>query len=85
LEIDFRFIKDGKIAHQINDTSGDSVQYYSSGRIVLIRMLSIENFEPGKYKLEVEVKDLIKGQSVLTSDLLEVKETKDKTVKRAAN
>jgi hypothetical protein len=53
---------------QAVDEQGESTQYFSNQRIVLIKALSFTNLEPGDYRLEVEVKDRLGDQKVTVVD-----------------
>ncbi|RPJ61153.1 MAG: GWxTD domain-containing protein [Acidobacteria bacterium] len=68
LRVSYRVIRDGKSISEVVDDTGESLQYFSGERAVLIRALPTDDLEPGRYQINVEVKDRIGGQSVTASD-----------------
>ena len=57
---------------KIVDESGESIQFFSGWRIVLIKRLPVETLEPGDYKVEVKVWDKIKEQTVTVEDTFQI-------------
>ena len=74
LKVSYRLLKDGKPVKEFIDEGGESVQYYSGRRVVLIKVLPLQNLEPGDYSLQVESQDLIGNQTVTNSDRFKVVE-----------
>ena len=72
LKVSYRLLKDGKPVKEFIDEGGESVQYYSGRRVVLIKVLPLQNLEPGDYSLQVESQDLIGNQTVTNSDRFKV-------------
>ncbi|UCF36640.1 MAG: GWxTD domain-containing protein [Acidobacteriota bacterium] len=64
LDISYRVISEGKILRQTNDTSGESIQYFSGRRVVFVKSIAIDELEPGTYQAEVEVHDRLTDQRV---------------------
>ncbi len=56
-----------KIFDELKDNSGETVQYISPQRIVLIRQLQLKNLEEGNYKFEVEIEDKIGSGKTVAS------------------
>ena len=56
----------------MTDEAGESIQFSSGQRVVLIANLPLNNLEPGKYSLEVEIHDRITDQRVTTRDKFQV-------------
>ena len=59
LRVFYRIVKDGRMVKELVDESGESVQYSSQERAVLISRVDLQHLAPGKYGLEVEVEDRI--------------------------
>jgi hypothetical protein len=57
---------------EVTEESGESVQFFSGQRVVLIKSLPIKDLEPGKYTVAVDVKDLINDQTVAAQDNFQV-------------
>jgi hypothetical protein len=68
LEISYRLFRNGEMLGEITDKNGESTQYFSSRRVVLIKQLSFIGVEDGKYQLEVEVHDLLTDQRLKVND-----------------
>jgi hypothetical protein len=59
LRVLYRIVRDGRTAKEFVDEGGESVQYSSQDRAVLINRLDLQGLAPGPYGLEVEVEDRI--------------------------
>ncbi len=64
LRVTYRLLKDQKLLRMAVDENGESTQFFSPRRVVLMKHLSLEDLEPGKYKIEMEVTDLTRQESV---------------------
>ncbi len=73
LKTRYKVSRDEKILIDLTDEAGESIQFSSGHRVVLIANLAIKDLEPGKYSLEVEVHDRIKDQKITTRDKFQVK------------
>lgn len=67
LRTSYRIRKDGTVVREAVDNGGQSTQFFSGQRLVLIKGLSLEGLDPGDYNLEVQVEDLIGQQEVISS------------------
>ncbi len=72
LTASFRVSKDGEKVLEEVDEKGESVQFYSGQRVVLIKQLPLETLGQGKYQIEVEVSDKITDGTIAVSDNFEV-------------
>jgi hypothetical protein len=72
LGVSYKIVRDGQIVLDLKEESGESVQFFSGQRVVLIKSLPIKDLAPGQYSLVVEVKDLINNQVVTTNDSFQV-------------
>ncbi len=68
LRIAFRLMRKGESIAELIDTGGESIQYASDQRVVFIRNLSLQGFEPGEYQVEIELNDRVTQQSVKVGD-----------------
>ena len=55
------------------DATGESIQFYSGQRVVLIRSLPLNDVEPGDYRVDVEVKDNITNRTLMVNDRVKIK------------
>lgn len=69
----YRILQDGRARVEVEDEVGESVQYFSSQRMVLIKRLPLDGLPPGKYTVEVTFEDHLSGQQVSASDSFTVK------------
>lgn len=74
LSVRYRVLKDGEPVTETVDESGESIQFFSGQRVVLIKQLLLKGFSPGKYSMEVEVHDRISDQRIHARDQFEVVE-----------
>ena len=63
----YRIMHNGELVAEAIDEQGESVQYFSSERAVLIAHLPVQRIKLGKYQIEVEVEDQIKNESITTA------------------
>ena len=68
----YTIMRDQKLVSQLIDQAGTSVNYASEQRVVMARRLDLEGLQPGHYKLNVVVNDLITGQSLSRDAAFEV-------------
>ena len=68
LSVTYSLLRDGEVIRQAVDQKGESTQYFSEQRIVLIKALSFDSLEPGEYRLRVEVQDRLSNQQVMVSE-----------------
>jgi GWxTD domain-containing protein len=75
LGVRYRLTREGETVSETVDPTGESVQYSSEHRIVLIRGLPTEDLAPGKYAIEVEVTDQVGGAVVTARDSFQISES----------
>ena len=61
-------LREGKVILEVSEASGESVQFFSGQRVVLIKTLPIKDLQAGTYTVAVEVKDQISNQTLTTQD-----------------
>ncbi len=54
------------------DEVGESVQYFSPQRVVLIKRLPLNSLAPGRYTVEVEFRDRIRNEVAIVSDQFKI-------------
>lgn len=72
LKVTYRLFSDGKVLRQTTDLNGESIQYHSTSRIVLIKLLSLQGIQSGDYRLQIELEDLLSRQQVALDEKLSV-------------
>ena len=82
LKVSYRILKDGQPVMEVVDEGGESVQYYSGRRVVLIKVLPLRGLERGEYSLQIEVHDQISNQQVTTKDEFRVVDNVQAALKR---
>ncbi|RPI27989.1 MAG: GWxTD domain-containing protein [Acidobacteria bacterium] len=68
LRVTYKLLRDGKLLQMAVDEKGEPVQYYSSRRVVLVKHLSLEGLDPGKYEIQLEVADLARDQTIQAAE-----------------
>lgn len=63
LRIVYTILKDGEVAQEVVDESGESIQFFSGQRVVLIRQFDTASLPAGNYRMQVKVEDLLSRQS----------------------
>ncbi len=64
LRVTYRLFSGDQLLRQAVDENGESTQFFSPQRIVLMKHLTLEGLDPGKYRIEIEVTDLTRKESV---------------------
>ena len=72
LKLEYEIRRDGRPIVQELEEQGESVQFLSSQRVVLVRSFSLNEFEPGPYEVILTVSDLIQKSQVRVRDRFEV-------------
>ena len=65
LQVTYSIVGQGRVLREVIDKRGESIQYYSGQRLVLIKGLSLKGLDSGEYVLKVHVRDGI-GQKELS-------------------
>ncbi len=72
LRVTYRLSQGGQTIAERVDEEGEPIQFFSQGRVVLVKIFSPQSLRPGKYRMEVEVQDRIKNQLVSAREKFEV-------------
>lgn len=70
LRVSYRLSKDGQVLRQTTDLDRESIQYFSSRRVVCVKLLSLDGLDDGVYGLLIAVEDRLSGQRVQFSERL---------------
>jgi len=62
LSMRYRIMRDGKQVKYWSDSRGESIQFLSDRRVVLVKPLPLSKLQPGPYTLEVEIEDELSNQ-----------------------
>ncbi|UCF39042.1 MAG: hypothetical protein JSU96_09480, partial [Acidobacteriota bacterium] len=71
LSVTYRVLRDGKRVFEAVDLGGESIQFSSGWRTVLIKQLPVGHVK-GELQLEVQVQDQISGETLSLSDQFKV-------------
>ncbi len=66
LEVSYTVKLGDKVLEELRDLSGESVQFFSGQRIVIIAKIPLKMILPGKYTLEVKVVDQISNRTLVS-------------------
>ena len=72
LQLTYRILHDGNVVKQVVDLVGQSIQFYSEQRIVLIKKLDLTGIEPGNYLIQLKVEDQISNQQFTAEDRFDI-------------
>ncbi|MFH1574001.1 MAG: GWxTD domain-containing protein [Acidobacteriota bacterium] len=64
----YRIRQQARTVAEFTDESGETVQFFSSRRMVLIRRLPLDSLPPGEYTVEVSFEDLLQNQTVAANE-----------------
>ena len=70
---------EGKVAWQSSESSGESIQFSSGQRVVLLKKLDISLLSPGRYTVRLDVHDRITDQNLSVLGKFEVEGTTSAT------
>ena len=73
LEVNYRISRGGQVMKEATDSSGESIQFVSASRMVLIKKLDLSDLEPGSYRIEVEAWDQLSDAKAQVDDNFQVK------------
>jgi len=62
LKVAYRLLKNGEVLREVADTGGESIQFFSGQRVVLVKELNVAGLPPGDYVIRIEVEDLLTGK-----------------------
>lgn len=68
LSVTYRISRDGKPLLEVVDPSGSSVQVHADRRVVLVKGLPLGTLEEGRHRVEVQVHDQIKNETLTVAD-----------------
>jgi GWxTD domain-containing protein len=68
LSLKYRLMKDGDVLKEIVDEDGESVQFFTNRRTVLVKVFALESLPPGDYQIQVEIKDRLLDQPLQLAD-----------------
>ena len=72
MQVAYRISRDGEVIGEATDSRGESIQFFSDRRMVLLKRLNLRSLKPGKYRLEVEVWDQVKDVRTRVQDNFQV-------------
>jgi GWxTD domain-containing protein len=64
LYVYYKLVKGGKVLKMAADENGESTQFASGLRVVLVKELSLAGLEPGDYQIQIEVVDRLADRTV---------------------
>jgi len=62
LKVAYRLLKNGEVLRETADTEGESIQFFSGQRVVLVKELNVTGLPPGDYVIRIEVADQLSGK-----------------------
>ena len=68
----YQILREGKPLVEVEDESGESVQYFSPQRMVLIKKLPLRDLQVGQYEVVVAFTDRIQDEMITARDRFEI-------------
>ena len=65
MEVTYCLKSGNKIVSEVQDSKGDSLQFFSGQRLVLVRQIPVKDLTPGDYELEIQVLDRIGNKTLV--------------------
>jgi hypothetical protein len=72
LSVAYRIVSDGQTLVERIDDKGESVQFFSGSRVVLLKYVPVGTLKAGTYRIQVEVEDRIGQKKVSVGDSFEI-------------
>jgi hypothetical protein len=73
LHVTYRVLQGDQVVLDLVDESGEAIQFVSGQRVVLIKQLPLQSLSPGRYRVQIEIRDQIKDQQTSVGDQFQVK------------
>jgi GWxTD domain-containing protein len=67
LEITYTIKSGDKVIEELKDNAGDSIQFFSGQRVVVLGKIPLKEYAPAKYTLTIQVTDKISSRTVTVS------------------
>jgi GWxTD domain-containing protein len=67
LTVRYKLYQGDRLLAVATDENGESMQFFSSQRVVLVKQLRLDGLKSGKYQIQVEVTDRLSNQRLQTS------------------
>jgi GWxTD domain-containing protein len=72
LSVTYRITREEKTVLEWREESGESIEFFGSTRVVLLKNLRTNLLEPGRYSLTIEARDLISSQTAVVSQVFDL-------------
>jgi hypothetical protein len=66
IQVSYALKSKGEVLQELEDVKGETMQFFSGERVVLVGKIPLKSIQPGKYQLEIHVTDKI-GNKTLVS------------------
>ena len=73
LQVRYRISRGGDLVHETTDNNGESIQFFSPERLVLVKGFLLRGLEPGTYRMEVQAWDQLNDAKTQVGDSFQVK------------
>lgn len=67
LQVIYTIKSDGKVVEEFQDLAGNSIQFFSGQRVVVVGKMQVKGLAPGSYTLEIGILDKISDKSVVVT------------------
>ncbi len=84
-EVTYRIRRGERVYYEGRDEVGESVQFFSPQRMVLVKRLSLQALDPGAYEIEVYFRDRIRNESITRVEQVQIRDPLAAFGERAEN
>ena len=75
IQAKYEVLKEGKTVLRLVEHNHESLRYYSEKALVFVKQLPVQRLGPGKYNLQIEVRDHIKNEAITLQDQFEIEDS----------
>ena len=72
LRVKYNITRNGRVFRSVTDNVGNTIQFFSEQRVVLIGQINLNGLEPGTYNVEVEAWDQVSNQKINLQDSFQI-------------
>jgi len=73
LSVKYRLMRGGELLREIVDEDGESVQFFTNRRAVLVKVFALGDLPQGEYQIQVEIEDRLLDQQLHLAERFSVK------------
>ncbi len=76
LSITYEILRDDVSVNSVTDMNGESTQFFSSDRVVIIKQIDLTSLKTGRYQIRLHIHDKLSDQRIDLNDFFTLVESK---------